>query len=349
MADYSIDLQYRDGTYIGNVPFTNLQGEFDRYDVPDQVRFDLFSPDLVNYIQLDRLRAGLTECVIRRNNMPIFTGPIWDIDISSESKDLKVSAEDISSYLKRRRIATDTKFTKKRITYITWKLIQDTQALAYGDLGITLGHDSSAPTTTLSYAKKSGQIVYDAISKLATGSTGFDWKIDPYRRLMMYYPRIEINSGLTVEYGGTLRRYSVAQRGRSIANNTMVRGGNKTVSNVYSSVESQQKYGLRHYVKSDSGLKSRSKANSESLGQLTRRKEPVLVVNLVIDTEYCNPLDGDLNYGYIFNVLIDDGWVQYDSSMRCEGYQLTVGKHGEETFVVYATDTKAITDEGVVE
>lgn len=344
-AEYSIRLQYRDGTYIGEPPFFDCQGEF-RLNEPDEIRFKMSSLDLINYVDpVSRLKEGLTEVVLLRNNVPVFTGPIWTITCTSKDKILNCTAQDISSYLKRRTIMTSTKFTKKRYAYAAWKLIQDTQARAYGDLGITLGQDAPTnPTGTFSYAAKSGKSVYAAIEGLSGGINGFDWEITPSRQLMMYYPRIQIPSLLTLEYGGNIKNYSVQGMGAYVANEVFGRGGNKKVSNTYSDTASKQFYGLRQYAFSDSNLKSESKLNSTAKRQLNLRKNPRLIPQLTVDPEMVNPFEDDIRFGSLVNTIIDDGWVQFNGIMRCSGFQVTIGKHGDETFVLYMNDTREIED-----
>lgn len=335
--------QTRTGAYIGDVPFFNLQGEF-RMNEPDEIRFKISSQELIKYVDpVTQIEAGVTEVCLLRNNIKIFTGPIWTITSGSKSKYLNIMAQDVSSYLKERVIAADTKFTKKRFAYAAWKLIQDAQALTNGDLGITLGQDAlTNPTGSWSYAKKSGIKIYDAISKLASGTNGFDWEIDPDRQLNMYYPRLQPTSNITLEYGGSIRSYSVQQIGTLAANVVFVRGGNKLVSSTYVDADSQAKFGLRQYAPSDTTLKSKAKLEAYAKNVLNLRKNPQAIPELVVDSSKFNPFDDNVRYGTLLNTYIDDGWVQFSGIMRCSGFQLTVGKHGQETFVLYVNDTREI-------
>lgn len=348
MADFILRLQYRDGTYIGEPPFFDLQGEF-RMNEPDEIRFSLSSIDLINYVDpVSQLKEGLTEAILLRDGVPIFTGPIWNITCTSNDKVLKCVAQDISSYLARRNIIAATKFTKKRFAYGAWKLIQNTQALSYGNLGITLGQDAlTNPTGTWSYAGKSGKTVLNAISDLANGTNGFDWEINPDRQLMMYYPRIQTPSLLKLEYGGNIKNYSVQGMGSYVANEVFGRGGNKVVSSTYSDMPSKAFYGLRQYAFSNSNVKSKSKLDGMARSQLNLRKNPRLIPQLTVDSEMVNPFEGDIWFGYLVNTVIDDGWVQFNGTMRCSGFQLTIGKHGDETFVLYINDTREIEDTAV--
>lgn len=345
MADYVMRLQNRDGSYIGEIPFYELQGEF-RMNEPDEIRFKTSSANLKTYVDpVTQLKEGLTEVNLLRNGNSIFLGPIWDITVSSEAHVMTIMAQDVSSYLGQRYIMADTKFTKKRFAYAAWKLIQDTQALTYGDLGITLGQDApTSPTGSFSFTKKSGTSILKALDKLSAGTTGFDWEINPSRQLMLYYPRIQIPSLITLEYPTVIKRYSVQGMGKYVANSVFAKGANKEISNVYSDATSQQLFGLRQYVASDSSIKSKTKLDAYARSVLNLRKNPRLIPQLTLDVGGMNPFEGDVGYGWLINTIIDDGWVQFNGTMRCSGYQLTLGKHGNETFVLYINDTREIED-----
>ena len=344
MADFRMDLQYMDETYIGTIPFADLQGEF-RMNQPNEIRFKTSGIDLSTYVNpVSQVRAGLTECVLYRNDDKIFTGPIWTIDTTSGKQVLNIMAQGVSSYLKQRIVAADTRFTKKRFAYGLWKLIQDAQALPYGNMGITLGLDATTPTATYSFTRKSNTTLMKAADKLSAGSTGFDWEVTPERKLMMYYPRIQTQSNVRLEYGGAIKSYSVRDVGTQIANDVFVVGANKYVSNTYTDAASMVKFGRRQYVKQDSSLKSKSKVDSVAKTQLTLRKNPRLIPQLTINSEIVNPFDDALSYGNLIYVTIDDGWTQFNGQMRSSGFQLSIGKHGNETFVLYVNDTREIED-----
>lgn len=344
MANYSVRLHLRDGTYIGEPPFFDMQGEI-RMNEPDAVRFSISGRDLSNYVtDVKLLKAGLTEVTVVRNNVAIFTGPIWGIDTTSNEQILKITARDISSYLAQRYIWADTKFTKTKYGDAAWKLIQATQALAYGDLGITLGQGTPTATTTgsFSYTKKSGVNILESVTKLGEGTTGFDWEITPDRKMMMYYPRIQIPGNVILNYPGNVSKYSVQDVGTLIANDVMLKGSGSVVSSSYADIASKEKYGLRQYVGSDTSTSSATKLNSLAQTQLNLRKDSRVIPQLTVKSEYINPFNGDIAYGHLVYTRIDDGWVQFDGIMRCSGFQFTVSKHGSETFVLYINDTREI-------
>lgn len=83
---------------------------------------------------------------------------------------------------------------------IAWQLIEDTQSLPGGDLGITRG--STPPTgvfRTLSY--DTAVNLGTTLSALASLSDGFEWEIDENLRFNTYYPSRGSDPGITLAYG----------------------------------------------------------------------------------------------------------------------------------------------------
>lgn len=343
MTDFDLYLQLRDGTYIGSVPFYDLQGEF-RMNEPDELRFNFVNLDVANYIDPAMLEEGLTEVVLMRNGIKIFVGPIWDITASSDAGKINLVANDVSSYLKHRRVSSDIKFTKKQYGYAVWKIISDSQAMDYGNLGITLGNNPTTASGSFTYTKKSGTVLYTAITKLAEGTNGFDWEITPERVLNIYYPRLQSTANIVLHYPTNINKYSLQGMGSFVANDVFIRGGGKFVSDVYRDTTSLAKYGLRQYTKSDSGLKSKAKVDALAKQELINRKGSKRTPQLTVDSSQINPFEGDLTYGNIVQTTIKDGWAQFDGPMRYTGCQLSIGKHGQETLVLYMSDPREVKD-----
>jgi hypothetical protein len=135
--------------------------------------------------------------------------------------------------------------------------------------------------------------------------------------------------------------------GKYVANEVFAKGAVKEVSPTYSDVASKLFFGLRQYAASDTSIKSKTKLDAFARSTLNLRKNPRLIPQLTIDPLKLNPFEGDVKYGYLINTIIDDGWVQFNGTMRCSGFQLTIGKHGQETFVLYINDTREIEDTAV--
>lgn len=343
MADYELRLQTVNGAYLATIPFANLQGEM-RKNEPCEFRWTTPLSAITDRMNPVDLIAGVTEVGIFRNNTRIFTGPIWDIDCNSKDKLLKMTAQDVSSYLTVRRISADAYYKNWTYGATAWDLISDLQALSDGSFNITLGTQvpGNAPKGTTRYTKKSGTNVWKAIDKLATATNGFDWEINAARAFNAYWPRIQSVSRIKLEYGSSIKNYSIQNMGKLLATDTFIRGGSGLVSNSLYDQPARTAYRRRQYVESKTTLKSKSKLNSYALYQLNLRKAPKFIPQLTVNSNLVNPFDGDIDFGYVAKVIIDDGWVQYNGDMRCSGYQVTVGKHGQETFVLYMNDLREI-------
>lgn len=345
MADYELRLQTVTGAYLATIPFANLQGEM-RKNEPCAFRWDTPLHAITERMNPASLIAGVTEVAIYRNGVNIFTGPIWDIDVTSKNKIMKMSAEDISSYLQVRRVILSRTFKIQTYGSISWTLINDAQSVSDGSFGITLGTQvaGTAPKGSPRYAYKSGLNLWKTIDKLASATTGFDWYIGPNRQFHAIYPRIQNTAKVKLEYGSTIKSYSIQAMGKLLMTDAFIKGGKSVVSVTQFDAAARTAYRRREYVASQTALKTVSKLNAFAVTELNLRKAPRLVPQMVMNSNLINPFDGDIDFGQLTNVIVDDGWVQFNGMMRCSGYQVTVGKHGQETFVFYMNDLREIAE-----
>jgi hypothetical protein len=122
-----------------------------------------------------------TDLMAYRNSQLMFRGRVGatgdDIDANTHKVDW--SAVSYRGMLARREIwPTSTKtFTGVDQATIAWTLINDTQALPDGDLGITNG--SSATGTTRDRTYEAGKPIGEALDELSQVIGGFDWDISP--------------------------------------------------------------------------------------------------------------------------------------------------------------------------
>lgn len=349
MPEYRIDLQTASGVYIDDVPFRNLQGEF-FFNKPCQMRWDAPLTALSGLSYAD-LYPGITEAKVFRNGVNIYTGPIWNVTASSQENNMNFSSQDLSSYFSRRVISADTKFTNKTFGYMAWSLINANQSMAGGGLGITLGTQVStgAPKGSQRYAKKSGTVLWKAIDTLASAANGFDWYVGPDRAFRALWPRPFNGANISLEHGGNLKNYTLQIMGAYEANYVMIRGPKKLVSSVYIDATRRTKYGLRQFVEYKGSLKSKKKLDAYARKVLNLKNEARFVVSATVDPLGCNPLEGDISIGQVAKTYINDGWSQYSDNMRMTGYQLTVGKQGQETFVLYLSDMREVIGDDTID
>lgn len=340
MAEYRMESRTKSGLYLAPLPFRNLQGEF-YMNKPKQIRFNIPMDDAA--ITYNTFYPRKTEVWIYRNDSLLFAGPLWNATASSKERSLSCDAQSIDAYLYTRRIDADIKYTGT-FGSTAWSLVTATQALTDGNLYVTQGTlvAGGSPSGTVTYTKAEGKYIYDAIDDLAGGDLGFDWEITANRVLNQYYPRIQTNARTRLEYGANVSSYSLQVMGQYEANNIIVKGPDNTLSTTVVDTAKRNEYGLSHYVGSNTGLKSVTLLNAYADQILKLRRDARIIPQVSIRASTINPFDGDLSYGQLVTLVIDDGWAQFNQTMRVGGFQVTVGKHFEETFVLYLNDLREV-------
>lgn len=338
MAEYVLESRTRAGTYLATLPFRNLQGEWFR-SKPCQLRWEM--PYLHPNITPTTFYPGKTEVWLWRDGAKIFVGPAWDASPTSRTKSMSCSAESIDSYLAARRVVADTSFTGVTRANISWSLINSSQALTDGGLGITQGLMATTPAINVEYKATELKYIYDIIDDLAQQADGFEWEID-VDRVFNTYVRALTASRIKLEYGGNITSYSVQVMGKWAANDITVKGFQGALSQPVIDTAKRLEYGLRHYSENNSGLTTQTQLNSFAAQLLKSRRDTRYVPQLSLRSSAVNPFLGDIGFGQTAPILIDDGWVQVNQTMQCAGWQLTVGKHGQETIVLYMQDTREV-------
>lgn len=169
----------------------------------------------VNVNGRDLAAAAFTELqndmVVLWGTRIVFVGriaPTQD-DLDSTGHRVTVGALDYREVLRRRAVYTTASFTAVDQAAIAWQLVQTTQALSGGDLGIVqgIGNPTGVPRT---WTASPGDFVGADIDQLAEMDSGFDWDVTPTGvtglRLDVFYPAAQRgrNRGLVLQYGDGL-------------------------------------------------------------------------------------------------------------------------------------------------
>lgn len=99
--------------------------------------------------------------------------------------------------------ASGRAFTNTDQAVIAWTLINESQALTGGDLGITNGLGSTSGTTRDRTLEPFKPIAED-IAQMARLNNGFDWEISPELELNRWYPQRGTTTGVVLDYGGAV-------------------------------------------------------------------------------------------------------------------------------------------------
>lgn len=340
MADFRLEARTRTGSYLATLPFRNLQGEFWR-NRAKQIRFELpLHHPVVTRTNVD---PGKTELQLFRNNTRIYTGVLWNVTASSGDAQLSCDSESLESYLEKRRIDADLRYSAQPGGNIAWDLVNRAQTGTDAALGFTSGTIQVVPNRTVSYLRSELLYYYDVVTELADDSqSGFDWEIDDQRRLQIYYPRPQTASRSKLIYGGVVTGYSLQVQGKYAANDVVIRGDEAIRSTTLIDTTRRAQYGLRQYGERNSNLKTIAVANDYAQRILNLRRDVRQTPQVSLRTQDLNPFEGDIWFGQTASVVINDDWTQYNQTMRCEGFQLTIGKHGNETIILYMTDMREV-------
>lgn len=211
-------------------------------------------------------------------------------------------------------------------------LINDTQALSDGDLGITIGANSSTANRTRTYEDKN---VRDAMEQMSSVIDGIDFEITPDRVLNIYDKKMTDRSNSHVfSYGddavGTANILTVKEVLDASEIRNDVKGyGKDTLSTTRSSAASQAAYGLRSGIYSYQDISELATLEGHLDDIIRTNGAPTrqLSVTLAPGKE---PLFGTYEIGDVVTIRVNKGVVDIDQPVRIYGWDVTIDNDGVE-------------------
>lgn len=130
----------------------------------------------------------------------VFAGPIIGLQIQGRNRTVTFHARGILYYLRYWYILQDYSFTNTDQFTIAKTIIDDFQALSYGNYGIdTSGIGTSGVTRTQDYKRTELRNIGKILADLSADDSGFDFAIDPTTRaLSFYYPQRGTDKSSTI-------------------------------------------------------------------------------------------------------------------------------------------------------
>jgi len=343
-ADYRLETRLRDGSYVATIPHRNLQFEMG-INGPSGIRFDL--PLHHEVVTVAAIWPGLHEIWVKRNGTVVAAGPLWDITPSSDGGSITCSAMSLEDYLDV-RLCDDIVYTLTDQSNIAWGLIDRSQTDAItgttgSTLGFTKGTVGLGRTRTMEFRKYDNKYILEAINDMSELEDGFDWWIDPVnRQFRTSYPRLQVDRKLTLAYRANVRGYAVQYMGKYMRNVIRVQGAEPATVTA-TNPASITKYGRREYGDSFKDAATATELTAYAGYVRDLRYEPKRYPTITVDIAEVNIFDPTiLSMGDQVKVIIDDGYVQFNELLRYKGCQVTVGKGGKETAVVYMEDLREL-------
>lgn len=285
------------------------------------------------------LYIGVTRLLIYRADKLIWAGVIWEIteDAQDDEGTINVQCTEIFHILSEKRY-TSNSYINTDAGQIAWGLINTTQGLAGGDLGITQGTIQTTQNRDRTYLDEK---VGEKIIQLTEVINGFDFEITPSIKVNtlgvfnVYSKRGSVIDTFRLEYGEGLR------------NNIQSWSRKRTLSDMYNSVIVEgEGYG-------DIALKSTQTDNSmitavgllegrvqeKSVNQQTTldtkaqefirvRKTEQFIYDITLNNAYND--FGKYDIGDIVPVKIKYGYLDINTTMRIYGIDVRVSDAGEE-------------------
>lgn len=207
------------------------------------------------------LNLGVNELYIYYKNTLKWAGQLVSARKIAKGNDIywEVRVKDWFSLLNKRHAGVESikEFTTIDAGQIAWTLISETQALANGDFGITLGTIQSSITRSPKYDKKN---IAEAIKELSNmgkdGESfyGFDFEITPLKVFNVYYPyKGTIRNDVVFRYPGNCETFEAFVDSWSIVNQEWGMGRHWTGATALisrSDATSQTTYKRREAIKS---------------------------------------------------------------------------------------------------
>lgn len=173
------------------------------------------------------IQSLATDLIIYREGGKLFRGRI------SAENDNGDGTNHVTQFtaIDYRGVLTDSRFVGKdgRVFggvdqgAIAWLLISENQALPGGNLGIIDGAGSVSGTLR-DRTYDPGKPIGEAIDELYRVSGGGDWEIDANLALNRYYPRRGTSTGFTLDYKGTVAKFSRLLSSKDFGNSVMATG-----------------------------------------------------------------------------------------------------------------------------
>jgi hypothetical protein len=294
LARYSIESYDPSGNLMGDLTgIVSVQGLlFERNRSPSAtLSADLFKMEdyakKLNINPLDLLNVNRSEIRVRRYDKYLFAGQVSNIEpqISGDQATIAVGVSGWLDLLGQRYTGNNEVFSSVDAGAIAWDLIEDSQALTHGNLGITSGLIQTSVNRDRTY---NGKNIKDALIELSEVINGFDFEITWDKKFNVYYPYqgMDRSADLRFEYKNNIKSIDVPRDGTKMINYVIARGagqGDAQISDTEQDTASQTTYGLRQSILDYPDVIEAATLAAHANGQIASYKNiidmPVIVLN----------------------------------------------------------------------
>jgi len=295
-------------------------------------------PITVERLQRFDIYLGVTRLLIYRENALIWAGVVWEIqEVASDDGDVTIQCTEIFHILSEKRY-TSNSYTNTDAGQIAWGLINTTQGLTGGDLGLTQGAIQSTQNRDRNYFDES---IGEKIIQLTEVINGFDFLISPSITnntlgvFNVYAKRGSTITDFRLEYGEGLKNNIQSwRRKRTLSdmfNSIVVEGeGYGDIALKATTTDSSliNAVGLLEGRKQEKSVSQQATLNQKADEYIRVHKTEQPIYDITLNNAYDD--FGRYDVGDIIPVRIKYGYVDINTTMRIYGIDVRVSDAGEE-------------------
>jgi len=303
---------------------------------------------------------GRCAIYVDRSGVLVWGGIIWGREYDSGNQHLKVSAREFESYFERRRITTTQAYTNQDQLTIAGQLIQNAQAVPYGNLGVIIPTATSGVTIASQvYYNYEFKTYFNALSDLAKNNNGFDFNIkvaydgdgNPTKTLQLGYPRLGNTYSATsatvptfILPAGNIVQYNYKEDGTKAVNTVYATGAGsnegKLIATGTDSTKTASGWPLLEDSSNYSNITDSTLLLGLANGQVLAASYPPQTLQIVAPP-YADPVFGTYNLGDQARVVITDPFYpsEFDGNYRIIGLNVSPGENGPERVTLTLTTT----------
>lgn len=296
-------------------------------------------PLTVERLQRFPLYIGVTRLLIYREDKLIWAGVIWEVseDAGDDDGNVNVQCVEIFHILSEKRYTSNT-YTSTDAGQIAWGLINTTQGLTGGNLGLTQGTIQVTQNRDRTYFDEK---IGEKIIQLTEVINGFDFEITPSIKVNtlgvfnVYSKRGSTLNTFRLEYGEGLKNNIQSwSRKRTLSdmfNSVIVEGdglGDARLTSTETDTALITSVGLLEGRVQEKSINQQTTLDSRADEFIRVRKTEQPLYDITVNNAYDD--FGLYDVGDIVPVRIKYGYVDINTTMRIYGIDVQVSDTGEE-------------------
>lgn len=292
------------------------------------------------------LDPGRSTVYVERDGVIVWGGILWtaeaDLDAEDEEPTLKVAGEGFWSYFHHRNIRAFKQYLAVDQFTIAQSLLNYAQAQGGGNIGVTVGAETSGVLRDRTWYHYERKNIGAAIEELAAVQGGFDFAIDVaydasgtvVKTFRPSYPQRGRSTSIVFELGGNIEGLSQAVDATRQANLVDALGaGEGDTMLIATAVDLTlvPPYPLLESVVAYKDVSQVATLQLHAAAQLTEQVEPAQRVPTLLAHAGPDTTVGSFITGDYVTVRATDGWIEVtDETMRIVEYEVAVDEDGRE-------------------